>query len=461
MSTLPASSRRPGVGSLHPVAAVTSAVGLGLAGWYIAGVSDAALVPATAVAALAGAIALAVVGARRHILSSPLLLLGLPLLLSLAAAMLPITRIFGAWTLDTLALAVAIVAAPIAGVATGMLLARGRTPRLQPGTAARPHPQRLIAACVLMCVAGSAVYALEWSTIGGPPLLSSNIDKARFSLDVGVLHVFTQGLPLAMLIAAWARVGRAASFTAAQRRALEAIIGFVLITLVLGGGRSFVLLPLIGALVVVGRHVSAPAARRMLIVIPIAILVFSSALFLARLGQQRATGVVGTVLYSDTGSKSSPLTSAYRALSINLGEQLRVVAELRDANVRSPPFTSSIWFAHNLTARAVDPHTITSPNAGGWITSTYAGPLLLDFGVLPALLFGFALGAGAHLLYLYFARGRSVTIIWVYAYLSGPIALAFYLNVFLYFVYPILDLIALIILSRVLIAPSPRSVPAR
>ena len=119
-----------------------------------------------------------------------------------------------------------------------------------------------------MCVAGSAVYALEWSTIGGPPLLSSNIDKARFSLDVGVLHVFTQGLPLAMLIAAWARVGRAASFTAAERRALEAIIGFVLITLVLGGGRSFVLLPLIGALVVVGRHVSAPAARRMLIVTP-------------------------------------------------------------------------------------------------------------------------------------------------------------------------------------------------
>ena len=107
---------------------MTSAVGLGLAGWYIAGVSDAALVPATAVAALAGAIALAVVGARRHILSSPLLLLGLPLLLSLAAAMLPITRIFGAWTLDTLALAVAIVAAPIAGVATGML-SRAGAPR--------------------------------------------------------------------------------------------------------------------------------------------------------------------------------------------------------------------------------------------------------------------------------------------------------------------------------------------
>jgi hypothetical protein len=67
---------------------------------------------------------------------------------------------------------------------------------------------------------------------------------------------------------------------------------------------------------------------------------------------------------------------------------------------------------------------------------------VLDFGLGAALLFGFVLGAGAHVLYRRFARGRTVTIIWAYAYLAGPIALAFYLNVFLYFIFPILDLVA-------------------
>jgi hypothetical protein len=72
---------------------------------------------------------------------------------------------------------------------------------------------------------------------------------------------------------------------------------------------------------------------------------------------------------------------------------------------------------------------------------------------VPALLFGFGLGAIAHVLYRRFARGRSVTIIWIYAYLAGPFFLAFYLNVFLYFIFPIIDLVALMVLARLLIRP--------
>lgn len=450
-----ATRRYPFPSGSRIAAYAASAAGFGLAGWLVPRVSDATLVPVTAVIALAGTLALIIVGTRIRILTSPLILLGVPLLLSLAAAMVPITRIFGDWSLDTLSLAIAIVAMPLAGVGAAMLAAGGGTPRLERGTAVTPRPGRLIATCLLMCVAGATVYALEWSRIGGPPLLSPRIDEARFSLDVGALHVFTQGLPLAMLVATWARVARATSFTAPQRRALEAIICFVPIVLVLGGGRALVLLPLITALVVAGRYLSPRSGRRILIVIPIAILVFSSAVFLARLGQQSSNQVVGTVLYSEAGTNSSPVESVYGAMSISLGQQLRVVAELHDADVETPPFTSSIWFAHNLFDRAVDPHTITAPNAGGWFTSTYAGQLLLDFGLIPALLFGFILGAGAHALYLRFARGRSVTIIWVYAYLAGPITLAFYLNVFLYFVYPIIDVIALLVLSRLLIEPAP------
>lgn len=433
--------------TIYAAGAIASA----LAGSLVTDVTDASLVPATAVLALAPALALPIVGVRTHMLTSPLILLGVPLLLSLAAAMQPITRIFGDWSLETLTAAILIVVAPLAGVGAAMLAAPGRLPRLERGTAATPHPQRLIAVCLLMCVAGTAVYANEWSGIGGPPLLSSEIDKARFSVDFGLLHVLTQGIPLALLIATWARVGRADSFTAPQRRMLEAVMCFVPIIVVLNGGRGPVLLPLLTAVVVAARYVSPHAARRMALVAPVAILVFSSAIFIARIEQQSTTAVGRTVLYNDTGTKSPPLQSGYRVSSIGLGEQLRVVAELRDAKVESPPFTSSIWFAHNFLGRAVDPQTITGPTAGGWLTATYAGPLLLDFGLIPALLFGFALGAGAHVLYRRFARGRSVTIIWVYAYLAGPIAFAFYVNVFLQFIYPFLDVIALITLSRLLI----------
>lgn len=453
MSSLPVA--RSSLGRTAAYAAV--ALAFGVVGWVIAGVSDDALVPVTAGAALLFAVALGIVGVRRRILASPLLLLGIPLLMSLAAAMVPITRIFGDWSLSRLAEAVLIVVAPLAGVAAALLVSNGRVPSLQRGSDAAPRAQRLVVICALMCAAGTGVYAIEWSNIGGPPLLSANIDKARFALvSLGPLHVLTEGVTLALLVATWARIGRPQYFTPVQRRVLEAIICFVPLVLVLGGGRSLVLMPLLTAFVVAARYISPRFARRLVIVIPIAIVVFSSAVFLARIGQNSPTGAVGTVLYSDTGEKSSPLESVYRSTSINLGEQLRVVSELREARVRTPPFTSSIWFAHNFFARAIDPEKIAGLNAGGWLTSTYAGGLLLDFGLIPALLFGFALGAAAQVLYIRFARGRSIATIWIYAYLAGPLALAFYLNVFLYFIFPILDVVALVVLSRLLIEPAPQ-----
>jgi oligosaccharide repeat unit polymerase len=309
-----------------------------------------------------------------------------------------------------------------------------------------------------MCAAGTAVYAKEWASVGGPPLLAANIDVARFGVEYGLLHVFTQGLPLALLIATWARVARPKSFTSMQRRLLEAIICFVPIPLALGGGRTLVLVPVLTAIVVAARYVSPKVARRWVMVIPVAIILFSSVVFLTRESQHTGP-VTGTILYGDTGTSSSPVAAAFRSLSINLGEQLRVVKELRDADISSAPFTTSIYFLHNFIPRAVDVHTISGPNAGGWLTTMYAGQLLLDFGLVGALLFGLALGAASHRLYVRFAEGRSVRVIWVYAYLAAPIAFSFYINIFLFFVYPLLDLAALFVLSRVLIVPGARAVP--
>lgn len=451
-------------GATRPAIYVAATLACILAGWLVGGVSNDALVPVTAILAAAGAIAIGVFGVRSHLLASPLVLIGAPLGLSLAAAMQPITRIFGDWSLSRLTEAVLIVLAPIAGVGIAMLFQREPLKRLERGTEAQPYPTRLVATVVLMAIVGAAVYANEWSGIGGPPLLSDNIDQARFSLNATAIHVFTEGIPLALLIATWARVGRAQRFGPLQLRVLEAVMFFALVIQALGGGRSFVILPVISALVVAARYLTPRAARRLAILIPVAILLFSSAIFLARIGQHSATGAVGSVLYNDSGAKASPFQSAYRSLSINLGEQLRVVEELREANIRTPPFSSSIWFAHNFfPGRALDPQKIAGPNAGGWLTSMYAGPLLLDFGLLPALLFGLLLGAAAHLLYGRFARGRSVTIIWVYAYLAASITLAFYINMFTYFLFPLLDVTGLVILSRLLIvreSATPSAEPA-
>lgn len=450
MTSLPI-ARRPS--SSRAAAYVAVAVVLAAAGWLVAGIPDAALSSVIAAVALGSAVALAAVCARRRVLTSPLFVLGVPLLLSLAAAMQPITRIFADWSLSNLAVATLIVLAPIAGVAVSILAAPGRTPPLDRGTDALPHPGRLVAAVLFMTCVATLVYGIEWASVGGPPLLSASIDDARFGVQVGVKHVLTEGLPLALLIASWARFGRAGCFTALQRRALEAVICFAPIVLALGGGRALVLVPLLGAFLVAARYVPRRVTRRMLVVIPIAVLVFSSAIFVLRADQNRPTGPVGTVLYNDNGGKTSPLESAYGSLSIGLGQQLRVVSELRNGHVHTPPFTTSLWFAHNFTHRAIDPQRITGPNAGGWLTATYAGPLLLDFGLLPALCFGFAMGFAAQALYRAFARARSVTTIWVYAYLAGPIAFAFYVNIFLQFLYPILDLIVLVSLSRLLIKP--------
>lgn len=438
-------------------AAVFAAVGC-----LVAGTPDASLVPVAAVLALLTGVAVVLAAVRSGAMTSPLIVLCMPLLVSLPAALQPITRIFGEWHLGTLIDALLIVVAPLAGVGASMLLAPGPTPQLQRGTSAAPRSVLLVAVCLLMCVGGTAAYIYEWSSIGGPPLLSANIDEARYALDVGFIHGFTQGLPLALMIAAWARVAHPKAFTWLQRRTLEVIVGFVPCVVILGGGRSLLLIPMATVYVVVARYVTPRAVRLMMIVVPVTLLFFSTAFLIVRESQHTRSPVATSILYGDSGAKSSPLESLYRSLSIGLGEQLRVVEELRDGNIRTPPFTTSLWFAHNLTGRAQDPHKITGPNAGGWLTSTYAGPLLLDFGMPAALLFGFLLGAGAQLLYRRFARGGSVTVIWTYAYLAGPLAVAFYINLFLFFLYWIVDLIALFTLSRLLIArkESPVAVAA-
>jgi hypothetical protein len=205
------------------------------------------------------------------------------------------------------------------------------------------------------------------------------------------------------------------------------------------------------------RHLSRKTVRRLLIVLPLTALVFAAGLQLARVGQHSGVQAPQAALYSSSAqARASPFEAGYNSLSISLGEQLRVVSALYENDVSTPPFSSSLWFVHHLFPRAINPHDVTVVYAGGWFTSMYAGQVFLDFGLLGTLVFGLILGAAAHLLYRRFAEGTSVRMIWIYAYLAGPLVLMFYINTFLFFVFPIIDLIGLYVLSRILIEEPAR-----
>ena len=464
MTSLRAARRTPGLSPERAVIYAVAAVGLALSGKLVVAIADVDPLVPTQILAVAGSAALLAHGVRTRTLTSPMILLGVPLLLSLAAATLPITRIYSDWTTTEMMVAVALVLAPLVGVWLAVVSTDGRVPTLERGTEAKPRAFLLVTVCTLMTAAGTVVYLLEWQTVGGPPLLSPDIDEARFAVEFGPLHVITQGIPLSFLVAAWARVARPRSFTALQRRMLEALMIVTPFILILGGGRALLAPPLISAPVVVARYLTPVAMRRLAIWLSLAVLLLSSAIFITRVGQHVSQGPSQAVLYnSGTGERTNPLEAGYRALSVGLGEQLRVILELREDKASSPPFTTTLWFAHYFLPRAIDPHTITQAHAGGWLTSMYAGQVLLDFGLVAAILFGVALGAVAHLLYRHFAKGRSIMVIWLYAYLASPIVLSFYVNVFLYFIFPIIDVIWLYVLSRVLLRPAPRAeaVPTR
>jgi len=205
--------------------------------------------------------------------------------------------------------------------------------------------------------------------------------------------------------------------------------------------------------VVSARYIKPKSTRRLMIVMPVVLMAFSSAVFLVRHEQDPSRTNSQAILFNSADqNRRSLLESSYAGLAITFGEQLRVVGEIQNAHVSASPFTTSVYFTHRFNERAVNAGTIAAVYAGGWQASGYAGPLLLDFGLLPAVLFGVILGVLSHLGYRQFANGMSITAIWVYAYLAGLIAVAFYDNIFLNYAYPLIDVAVLMCLSRIVLA---------
>lgn len=116
-----------------------------------------------------------------------------------------------------------------------------------------------------------------------------------------------------------------------------------------------------------------------------------------------------------------------------------------------------MYFAHHFLSRAQSAEVLANAVTGFWITSTYAGPLIVDLGPALALLWGLLLGMVFQFVYEQRTRGYGWN--WVYAYLAGPMALLFYSAIFTQYAFAWIDPIVLAVLGYYLTQGSAVSRP--
>lgn len=410
---------------------------------------------AVAIGSVLGVAAILAWARRNHAFASPVVLMGLPLLLGLAAATTDVTRIATDWTPARLAEVSAIAIAPILGAGLARC-ARG-TPRFTRATLvpygegkAEVDPARIVAVCAAMLLVGAPILALEFARIGGPPLLSGHIDESRGLLITnGPLHIFTEGVSISLMIATWAIATQYRGLTASQRAILGGVIASDLILGVLQGGRLIVIMPIVAACVAAGRHVSKRVARRGAVLMALVVLLYGGVFAVGRGSQGQSEAFHASVTYTNEGYTKPLWVRALDTLIVNAGEQDRVILEVRAAHAHSGPFRNTVYFVHRFLPRAIPSGQTALDVTRVWVTGTYALDFLLDFGLVAALLAGAAFGGIAYILYCRYCESTNVAAIWLYANFAGPMTLAFYTNMFTAFAFVWIDLLVVVVAARV------------
>ena len=388
--------------------------------------------------------------------------MGVPLLLGLAASMSQVTEVNWPWEPGGLAVAWGIALTPLAGMAIVAGLAKQVPSRTQVrDVVAPPNPGLIVAACVAMVVLGVVVQTFEFVTHHAIPLLSSSIDATRQELgSSGPLHLLSDGLGIAAVIAASARFGWGDRFTRGQRLVLVSIVVFVPLWLTLQGGRLVAGAPAIAAFIAARPFLSRRAVARVGVCAVAGVVVLSVVLIAVRFGQDATTGskspLTQRIFLDETGAKRTPVDAFARGVVVNLGEGYRVAEEFRRTDFTVPKPSSSVWFLHRFVDQAQNPAPLAATLTHLWITSTYAGPVILDLGVGAALVYGLALGALLQWLWVRRARARGPLFHWLYAYMAAYFAFLFYVELptqlpFLWF-----DAVLIVVLGRLLMA-SPRA----
>lgn len=277
---------------------------------------------------------------------------------------------------------IVIVAVPLAFVAGGVLgreVARSVMTR-SPGVAARPRPDRRSRRLLVGLVAiGWLEQIHQFAVAGVVPLLSANIDAARVSLPGGPTIVLANGLAIGAIVA----------LTVPRRLLTRSALPEVTIAAVAlsgylaAGGRGTVLMPVVVALIARSAFWGYPPLRLVLAGGILAAASFS-ALFYLRVSQG-AVEPFDAELFGEVVPSTPwilvPLLPIYFALAMNFEALAAVVGNFPSVT----PYGHGAYDALGLDivfsgARSLG--AISAQLTPPWLTSTLAGPLWADGGLI-------------------------------------------------------------------------------
>jgi hypothetical protein len=258
--------------------------------------------------------------------------------------------------------------------------------------------RRLRIALVVCLVLGYVEEAHQWSVARAVPLLSSNIDAARFRQPGGPTIVLTDFLT----VAAIAALVVPANLFRRDARFELAVAAAALGAFALAGGRSTVVMPLAAAVLVRAIYWGMP---RLWVILGGGALVAAgaSAVFYVRVSQHR-DDVFGTEFYGHVLPSTPRIFHPLIPLDLSYASNFATLARIVDYFPAGVGYGHGRYDLHGLDLffpQARDIAPLANELTPSWVTSTVAGPFWADGGmpfvVVGLLLIGFlTLGAYAY-----------------------------------------------------------------
>ena len=356
---------------------------------------------------------------------SPLVLFPAIWLLGIALAQIHLLQVQRPWS-TTMWLVVAAV--PIAFILGGMIGGEVALARAVPADERQAASTRAVRAALAACVAlGWLEEIHQWVAAKAVPLLSSNIDAARFRQPGGLTIVLTDLLTVAAIVSLTLPrnpFARSARFELGI--AFAALAGFLL-----AGGRGTVVLPVVGAVFARLLYWGMPRARHILAVAVIG-LVLVSGLFYIRTAQHRTTDAFSQELYQrvlpSTPSALWPLVP----IDIGIATNYEALARIVDYFPSDAPFGHGLYdaaglhrFIHNARYLVPISQQLSSP----WVTTTVAGPFWADGGMAGVVVGTALIGLLTTATYWYARRTRELRHALVAGYFLFLAVFGFYANI--------------------------------
>lgn len=274
-------------------------------------------------------------------------------------------------------------------------------PERRTDAVATPRRMRVVLICAL--IVGYAELAHQFIGAGAIPLLSSNIDVARFAQPGGPSIILTNLLPVVAILALASR--RSLRLPAALPEmciAAIAIGGFLL-----AANRGIFVLTLAAAAAARALLYGMPRPRTV-VVGGLSILVVLVGVFFLRTSQPQPNTFTDQ-LHSRILPAMPVLSRPYAAIHFGYATNFDVLARVVDHFPGSEPYGRGAFStsAFDLVIPGTRALTSETPQlTGAWVTATVAGPFWADGG-FPFLLLGMtAIGAVASALYTAALRTR-------------------------------------------------------